>query len=236
MPELAPIHRLPQAYRTLILSTTSTPLPSSARRSYATSTSVGTTTPPPTSRHRRVTVFNDQGTVPWGDLSPMEKAARTTQQSFNFGLIAAGAVATVAVFTFMYTDVFSSQSSTSHFNRAVDRIRSDPQVVEVLGKGSEIRAFGEPTWNKWRRNRPIASRTETDKMGTERLWMHFNVAGPEAEGVAHLHMIRRQGENTFHYAHLVVDVIGHPRITLESGKENERKKRTPGTFLGIRWT
>lgn len=109
-------------------------------------------------------------------------------------------------------------------------------MTDVLGKGSEIRAFGEPTWNKWRRNRPIASRTEIDRMGTERLYMHFNVAGPENEGTAHLHMLRRQDEKTFHYGYLVVDVIGHQRITLESSEVNETKKRTPGTFLGIRWT
>lgn len=64
-------------------------------RCYATSTSIGTTPTKPT-RTRRVTVFNDDGQVKWGDLSPMEKAARTTQQSFNFGLIAVGAVATVS--------------------------------------------------------------------------------------------------------------------------------------------
>lgn len=136
----------------------------------------------------------------------------------------------------MYTDVFSPQSSTSHFNRAVDRIRADAGVVGLLGKGSEIRAFGEPTWNKWRRNRPIASRTETDRMGTERLFMHFNLAGPLNEGTAQLHMLRRQDENEFHYGYLVVDVIGHPRITLESASANEKKKKTPGTFFGIRWS
>lgn len=136
----------------------------------------------------------------------------------------------------MYTDVFSPQSSTSHFNTAVDRIRSDSRVTDILGKGSQIRAFGEPTWNKWRRNRPIASRTETDKLGTERLWMHWNVAGPLNEGVAHLHMLRRRDENQFHYGFLVVDVIGHQRITLESADVNEKKKGTPGRFLGIKWT
>lgn len=39
--------------------------------------------------------MNDDGRVAWGQLSPMEKAARTTQQSFNLGLIVVGAVMTV---------------------------------------------------------------------------------------------------------------------------------------------
>lgn len=64
-----------------------------AARLYATQTGLGTTG---TSRPRRkaVTAFNDDGRVPWGDLSAGEKAARTTQQTFNFGFIILGAVLT----------------------------------------------------------------------------------------------------------------------------------------------
>lgn len=90
--EVAYAQRLPMTCRSILI----LPATSLSRRinGYATSTSVGTTTSQP-SKHRRVTVFNDDGQVKWGDLSPMEKAARTTQQSFNFGLIAVGAAATV---------------------------------------------------------------------------------------------------------------------------------------------
>jgi import inner membrane translocase subunit TIM21 len=60
------------------------------------------------------------------------------------------------VFTFLYLEVFSSDSKTRHFNRAVDRIRKDPRCTEVLGSGNKIKAYGEPTWNRWARARPIA--------------------------------------------------------------------------------
>jgi len=56
----------------------------------------------------------------------------------------------------LYKEVFSGESKTSHFNRAVDRVRTDNRAVEVLGPGTKIRAFGEPTSNKWARARPIA--------------------------------------------------------------------------------
>lgn len=42
-----------------------------------------------------VTVTNDDGRVPWSDLSAGEKAARTTQQTFNLGIVLAGAAGTV---------------------------------------------------------------------------------------------------------------------------------------------
>lgn len=61
-----------------------------------------------------------------------------------------------SVIYILYAEVFSKDSKISHFNRAVDRIRADPKVKEILGSGTTIRAFGEPTLNKWARARPIS--------------------------------------------------------------------------------
>ncbi len=57
---------------------------------------------------------------------------------------------------FLYSEVFSPNSKVSYFNRAVDRIKADPRCVELLGESKKITAYGEETWNKWRRARPIA--------------------------------------------------------------------------------
>lgn len=62
-------------------------------RSYATQNSLGTTATQ--TKRRTVTPFNDDGHVPWNELSAGEKTARATQQSFNFGMIIAGLVLTV---------------------------------------------------------------------------------------------------------------------------------------------
>ncbi len=56
----------------------------------------------------------------------------------------------------LYSEVFSPDSKTTHFNRAVDRIRTDPRCIELLGDGKKMNAYGEETYNKWRRARPIA--------------------------------------------------------------------------------
>lgn len=82
--------------KTLLVARPATVSLIASKRGYATQTSLGTTTTSTSSKtHRRVTVFNDDGQVKWGDLTPMEKVSRTTQQSFNFSLIAGGAVLTV---------------------------------------------------------------------------------------------------------------------------------------------
>jgi import inner membrane translocase subunit TIM21 len=65
-----------------------------AARLYATQTGLGTTAAP-RARRKAVTTFNDDGRVAWGDLTAREKAARTTQQTFNFSFIILGAVLTV---------------------------------------------------------------------------------------------------------------------------------------------
>lgn len=109
--------------------------PFAIRRQYATSNTL-TGTREPLAR-KQVTVGNDDGRVPWGQLSPGEKVARTTQQTFNLGVILAGAVGLVrrhlllascnidldqaAVSYYLYIDVFASNSKTRIFNRAVDR-------------------------------------------------------------------------------------------------------------------
>ncbi|KAL8846903.1 MAG: hypothetical protein Q9198_011260, partial [Flavoplaca austrocitrina] len=60
-------------------------------RGYATPNTLGGI--PKTSR-KQITVANDDGGVNWKELSVGEKAARTTQQTFNFGIILMGLVMT----------------------------------------------------------------------------------------------------------------------------------------------
>jgi import inner membrane translocase subunit TIM21 len=56
----------------------------------------------------------------------------------------------------LYTEVFSADSKTAHFNRAVDQVKNDERCTELLGDSKKITAYGEPTFNKWARARPIA--------------------------------------------------------------------------------
>lgn len=66
-------------------------------RFYATQHGLGATAHGSSSRKRTVTPFNDDGFVPWSELSTSEKAARATQQSVNFGMIIVGFVLTASL-------------------------------------------------------------------------------------------------------------------------------------------
>ena len=61
-------------------------------KGYATASNLGNSAK---ASRRQVTVVNDDGRVQWQDLSTREKAARTTQQTFNMGLVLTGIVGTV---------------------------------------------------------------------------------------------------------------------------------------------
>ncbi|KAI0523675.1 import inner membrane translocase subunit tim-21, mitochondrial [Xylaria bambusicola] len=189
------------------------------------------------SRRKAVTPFNDDGFIPWRELSAAEKVSRATQQSFNFGLVAVGLLLTGGVGYFLYQDVFSPDSKTAYFNRAVDRIKQDPACLAVLGEAKKITAHGEETANKWRRARPIASTLKTDAQGNDHLVMQFYVEGPLNSGIVNVHLIKRTGRNEFEYKYLFIDVKGHQRIYLEnadsksSGGDSKKFR-----LFGINWT
>lgn len=165
-----------------------------------------------------------------------EKASRATQQSFNFGIVVVGVVLAGGVGYFLYQDVFSPDSKTAYYNRAVDRIRKDPACLAVLGEAKKITAHGEETTNKWRRARPLASTLSTDAKGNDHLIMQFYVEGPLNNGVVHLHLVRRARHDEFEYKYLFVDVKGHQRIYLEnadakpSGGDSKKLR-----LFGVNW-
>jgi len=171
-------------------------------------------------------------------LSAGEKTARATQQTFNFGMVVVGVVLTGGVAYFLFTEVFSPDSKVSYFNRAVDRIKKDPRCLELLGDSKKITAYGEPTWNKWRRARPIASTVNKDPRGNENLLMHFNVEGPRNKGVVNIHLVKRAGQSDYEYKHFYVDIRGQQRIYLENSNAVSQTgaQKTKTTLFGIKWT
>ncbi|KAM0124190.1 hypothetical protein ACHAO1_011107 [Botrytis cinerea] len=214
---------LPSSLRPLLLS-----------RLYATHTGLGTTNASSQPKRKAVTTFNDDGRVPWRDLSRREKVSRTTQQTFNLGTVLVGTALTGGVIYLLYTEVFGPESKTNQFNRAADQVKKDPRCIEILGDGKKIRAYGEATTSKWARAGPIASNISKDRRGVEHMVMHFNVEGPLNKGVVNLHMVKRPSESEFVYKYLFLDVKGHQRIYLENA---DATNSGPGKsrFLGVTW-
>ncbi|BDD58117.1 mitochondrial import inner membrane translocase subunit tim21 [Monascus purpureus] len=204
------------------------------QRCYATHSDLGRGSSAKAGATRKsINILSDDGRVRWEDLSGGEKVARATQQSINFAVVLAGAILTGGVFYLLYLEVFSPNSKTWQFEKAVERIKDDSRCISLLGDRSEIKAYGESTWSKWARNRPIASTISKDGLGREHLQMNFHVEGPLNSGVAFVHMIKPQDRYEWEYVLLALDVKGHSRIYLEHHEERVAPK--PVKIFGIQW-
>ncbi|OJK03653.1 hypothetical protein ASPACDRAFT_75181, partial [Aspergillus aculeatus ATCC 16872] len=188
----------------------------------------------PTPKRRNVTVLSDDGRYEWGELSGREKVARATQQSVNFLVVVAGAVLTGGVFYLLYTEVFSPNSKTWQFEKAVERIKDDPRCTNLLGDRREIKAYGDSTWSRWARNRPIATSVFQDRMGREHLKMNFHVEGPLNTGIVFVHMMKPLDQYEWEYQLLALEVKGHPRVVLEQAREKPGVGKALKIF-GIQW-
>jgi import inner membrane translocase subunit TIM21 len=198
-----------------------------------------TKTPPNTPSRRAVTVTSDDGRINWGDLSAREKAARTTQQSFNFLVIAAGVLMTGTVAVFLYTDVFSPNSKTAYFNSTVAIIKDHEGAIDLLGDPRKMFIYGESPWSSFRRARvdgPTAmTKVETDpNTGTQHLRMRFMIRGEKNEGWVTVHMTKRRDQRDFEYMLLALDVKGHQRLFLENRDTDSTGKKSSGKLFGLK--
>jgi len=187
---------------------------------------------------RQITVVNDDGRVKWSDLSTKEKAARTTQQSFNLTIVVVGVIMTGAVAWFLFEDVFSPNSKTSYFNRAVARIKHSHECVDALGPANKMIFYGESVRSSFKRARvadptPIAKASKDERTGIENMSMQFLVQGEKAEGWVSMHLRKVPGELEYEWVLLALDVPGHARIYLE-GKDTAIKKGNTKMF-GVSW-
>jgi import inner membrane translocase subunit TIM21 len=89
-----------------------------------------------------VTPFNDDGFTPWNELSTGEKAARATQQSFNFGFVVVGLVLTVG-------DLFARQG------RRVDTFARAELVMSCGPRSFRPTARSPTSTGQWTRSRRI---------------------------------------------------------------------------------
>jgi hypothetical protein len=87
---------------------------STTRNAQATQSSTPNT-PPPGPTRRSITLTGDTGQVRWSDLSPGEKAVRTTQQSVNLVVVLVGILATVSSQTY---SVLSKEAFNVYYRAA----------------------------------------------------------------------------------------------------------------------
>jgi len=208
------------------------PVLHNARR-YATQSTLNNTARP---SRRQITVANDDGRVRWTDLSPAEKVARSTQQTFNFGIVLLGVFMTGGVFLLLFTDVFAFNSKTRHFDRAVEILKDDVRVTDLLGPRDKLYARGTAVGNGWTRNHELVSRTYTDAAGVEHLEMNFLIDGPLKKGLVDLHLVKKPGQDEYEYKRFVLNLKDHPPLYLVNTDPLKGDGKKQGLRLfGVQW-
>ncbi|KAF9173802.1 mitochondrial import inner membrane translocase subunit tim21 [Mortierella sp. AD011] len=144
----------------------------------------------------------------WKDLSTPEKVVTATKTTTNYAVVAAGVVLVGAIGYAIVSELFGSNSDTHVFGDALEKVRNNEKLVEILG--TPIKGHGEPSSSSRRRNRRIHSQVVLDTGGKEHLLMRFYVEGPDNEGTAHLEMVKDQ-RNNWEYKYLFVDIPGGVR-------------------------
>ncbi|POS83980.1 hypothetical protein EPUL_002342 [Erysiphe pulchra] len=185
-------------------------------------------------KEKSLTNLNFNEFTPWSKLSKKGKFLRATRQTFNLGLIMCGTILSGGVAYLLYSEVFSSDSKTSHFNRSFDQIKKDPRCIAVLGDAKTITAYGTGMGGSWRKARPFLSTIETDKDGAQHLLLTYRVNGSKSSGTVYLHMIKRQTENEFTYKRLILDMKDKSIITLKDTDATASSAKKLKLF-GVTW-
>ncbi|KXL43373.1 hypothetical protein M433DRAFT_56256, partial [Acidomyces richmondensis BFW] len=167
----------------------------------------------------------------WSTLTFRQKASRAATNTFHTGLLLLAITLTCTVAGVLYLEVLSPNSQTALFNRAADRVRSHPDCIRLLGPSREIRAFGEPSWSRWARNRRVAS---WDEPGGGK-GMRFYVEGPKGRGTVRVSVVSaRDGGGGWEWKILVLEGEGGEKVWLEGGPKEELKKGV-GKMFGVKW-
>eukprot|EP00475_Leptophrys_vorax_P010359 TRINITY_DN16970_c0_g1_i1.p1 TRINITY_DN16970_c0_g1~~TRINITY_DN16970_c0_g1_i1.p1 ORF type:complete len:129 (+),score=4.66 TRINITY_DN16970_c0_g1_i1:1-387(+) len=117
---------------------------------------------------------------------------------------------------FVLTELLIQPQEYTVFNKALQRVQIDSQVISRLG--SPITGYGQESRNRAARQR-ISHRVWTDEEGVERIQVQFHIRGPGGTGLVHCEMFKNKedgGRYTFTY--LLVDITSPTpsRIMLES--------------------
>ncbi|KAI8384510.1 TIM21-domain-containing protein [Radiomyces spectabilis] len=141
----------------------------------------------------------------WEELTIPQKTVAATKATVNVGFVLGGFALTATLLYLAFNELFGSQSSTSIFNAAVDRIKSHEKLVEILGE--PVIGHGEPSRSRARRNRRVQYQIVDDHEGKPHLFMRFYVEGPNSTGTCLLEMIK-DDKDKWQYKQFFADVPG----------------------------
>ena len=143
------------------------------------------------------------------DKIPERPVTAAEGASYSVVILAGLAVAAAAAYAFC-SELLIPGKEYVVFDKAMDRLRTDPRVAVRLGSG--LAGYGSDTKNRAARQR-IPHRTYTSAHdGREHVRVMFHVKGSSGNGIAHVDMYKDENK-AWQFQYLFLDA-GQARVTL----------------------
>ncbi|XP_041376415.1 mitochondrial import inner membrane translocase subunit Tim21-like [Gigantopelta aegis] len=142
---------------------------------------------------------------PYAHLTMAEKVKEAGKDATYTGVIIIGVGVTAVMFFAIGRELFSSQSPSGLYGKALKMCEKNDQLKSMLGE--PMKGYGETTRRGRRR---YVSHQEYIENGVKYMRIRFYIEGPYAKGTVNLE-VKQNESGKYEYRYIVVDLDGYPR-------------------------
>ncbi|XP_076374683.1 mitochondrial import inner membrane translocase subunit Tim21 isoform X2 [Megalopta genalis] len=143
-----------------------------------------------------------------------EVVKENTKSIGYLSVIIGGIAITGLMFYMIFNELFSSKSPNNVYNKALERCKKEPKVIDALGE--PIKAYGE---ENRRRRRTHVSHATFVKDGVQHMRMQFYLQGIRRRGTVTLEVQENEkGNYVYRYLYVLVDDIMQTTIKIEDNR------------------
>ncbi|XP_030068648.1 mitochondrial import inner membrane translocase subunit Tim21 [Microcaecilia unicolor] len=151
----------------------------------------------------------------WQETTPSKTTAQKVKEAgkdFTYLIVVlVGIGVTGGLFYVVFKELFSSSSPSKIFGVALEKCRSNPEVVGALGE--PIKGYGETTR---RGRRQHVSHVEYVKDGLKCMRLKFYIEGsePRKQGTVHVEVKENPESGKYEFCYIFVEIDTYPRRTI----------------------
>nr|XP_033790179.1 mitochondrial import inner membrane translocase subunit Tim21 [Geotrypetes seraphini] len=151
----------------------------------------------------------------WKETTPSQTTAQKVKEAgrdFTYLIVVLiGIGVTGVLFYVVFKELFSSSSPSKIFGMALEKCRSNPEVIGAFGE--PIKGYGETTR---RGRRQHVSHSEYVKDGLKYMRVKFYIEGSESriQGTVHVEVKQNPETGKYEFCYIFVEIDTYPRRTI----------------------
>ncbi|XP_074646486.1 mitochondrial import inner membrane translocase subunit Tim21-like [Tubulanus polymorphus] len=146
---------------------------------------------------------------PFSELTLGQKVKQTGKDASYTAVIVIGVGITGVMFYMIGRELFSNQSPSGVYGKAVKELKRNYDVTDIVGE--PLKAYGEMT--RRGRRRHVSHIEWVDNNSKRHMRMKFYIEGPLNKGTVHLE-VHQNESGKFEYRYLFVEFEGYPPRTV----------------------